>query len=335
MSPPVPTPGAGYWSGAPYGQYTPPSAAPQTGGYSPAPPQPYGTPPFGAAPSYGYSAYQPPPYSWQYGTPAHAPARRRRTRDERRQLLIRGLVIALAVVLLAGIGFGIGAWLAPTSPATVAKGLTSKAVAAATQAGTFHYVELSTTNGSRNNIRGDAGPDSGRQYITASGASGTDDFQLRLVHGVVYFRGNRPAVIDQLGVPAAKAFSDAGKWVSVQKGEKPYSAFADGITTKSNISQLSSVFVAKDSATQPNASPPTTQITGGLSDGKTRPAVGSAALNVNSSNSLPQTFAGRAIGAVGAEYQLSWTFSHYGQHVKVTAPSGAIAYSSLKVSSAG
>lgn len=240
-----------------------------------------------------------------------------------------GVVIAVAVVLLAGIGFGVGTALAPTSPKTAAHALLTNAIAAGTSAGTFHYVQRSTTDGTPYDITGTAGPNGGRQVITKRGASGIDVFDLRLVKGVVYFLGNKAAVIDQLGVPAAKASSDANRWVSVHKGEGPYKTFAQGITTKSNLAQISTTFVALSSAPTQGSSPPTTTITGGLYDGKHHAPLGTGEFVVSTSSSLPQSLTAGAVAANGARVSLSWKFSHWHEQVKVAAPAGAVAYSSL------
>ncbi len=309
---PYPPPGGPF---APPGQYGTPS-----GPY--APPGPYGAP-------YGYGggpqgAYHP----WAYPQP-----RPQRTPEERRRRLRTGLLIGGALLLVAGAGIGIGAWLAPSSPKTVATGLLSKAVSAGTGAGSFRYVEQSTDDGVRDDISGDAGPSSGRQVITEQGTSGLDQFDLRLVGGVVYFRGNRAAVIDQLGVTAPQATTYVDRWVSVRKGEKPYKTFADGITTASNLHQLPATFVPASSAATPGTTPPATRISGGLSAGKGHPAVGTAALVVTTASSLPQSFSGQAVADSGARLALSWRFSRWGEKVHLAAPSGAVRYASLGVGS--
>lgn len=282
---------------------------------------PYGTP-------YGQGPYPPQPYGWPYRPPSPPPPPRR-TPEERRRRVRRGLVVGAVLVLIAGIGFGIGSWLAPTSPTAVARALLTKSIAAATSAGTFHYVELSTSGGGPNDITGNAGPNDGSQVITQHGASGIDAFDLRLVKDVVYFRGNKAAVIDQLGVPTTKAPSDVNRWVSIHKGESPYATFADGITTRSNLAQLSTTFVARASAPTPGSTPPATRIMGGLYDGKDHPPIGTAEVMITTSSSLPQSLSAQAVAGNGAHLSLSWQFSHWHEQVKVTAPSRAVPYSSL------
>ena len=252
-----------------------------------------------------------------------------RSQEDRSRSARRGLLIALVVVVVIGVGFAIGALLAPASPKTAAVGLVKSSTAAAEQAGTFHYVEISTNDGSINRIRGDAAPDSGRQTITARGKAGLDVFDLRLVSGVVYFRGNRAAVIDQLGVPTGKAAAVVDRWVAIHKGQGAYKTFAAGITTSSNISQLTDTFVPTSSQDITGSSPPATRVLGALFAGKGKPSVGAAALVVTKSSSLPQSMTGAAVGTDGTRLSLTWTFSRWHQKVMVAAPAGALPYSSI------
>lgn len=327
---PYAAPVPGYPYGAPAGgAYVP------YGGH-PFASQPYGDQPYGGLPG-GYGPYGAPPYGGHpyagqlYGGQFPAPpARAPLNPEERRRRRRRGLVFAGVLVLALGAGIGIGAAVAPTNPSVGAQALVSQAVAAATHAGTFHYVELSTANGSPDNIIGDAAPDGGRQVITQRCTSGTDIFDLRLVKGVVYFRGNAAAVVDQLGVATTRAVGTTGRWVRVTKGEKPYKTFANGITTSSNLHQLPTTFVARSSAAMPGSSPPSTRVSGGIYAGKGKQPVGTASLIVTTATLLPRSLNGQAVnGTSGAHLSLSWTFSHWHQRVDVAAPGNPLAYSSL------
>lgn len=235
----------------------------------------------------------------------------------------------LGVLLLAvGVGIGIGAWIAPTPPTTAAKSLVEKSITAAEASGAFHYAELSTESGKPFSIIGDATPDGGRQVITQIGASGTDVYDLRLVSGTVYFRGTKRALLDQIGVSTTQATSLAGKWIAVRKGAPVYKKFEEGITVSSNLSQIPNTFVAKRSVPVTGSKPAATRIVGGLFSGKGKPAVGSAAMVVTTSDSLPRTLTGKLTGGT-ARLTLTWTFSHFSEKVQVSAPSGAVSFGSL------
>jgi hypothetical protein len=234
------------------------------------------------------------------------------------------------LILALGAGIGIGASIAPTSPSAIAASLVSRAVIHAERAGTYHYVERSTAFGAVDNIAGDAAPDGGRQVILQHCSGGTTYFHLRLVHGVVYFKGTRVAVVDQLGVPAARAASVAGKWVKMVKGETLYRGFADGITTSSNISQLRTAFIPLSSRTLPGSSPRTTEVLGALFRTSTHHrTLGTASLLLDTSSGLPRVLRGTATSASGSHYTLAWTFGKYGEKVHVVAPPSAIPYASL------
>ena len=317
-----------------YGQYGPPPY-----GYAQGPP--YGPPPYGYAqgPPYGYAQgppygpppYGPPPYppqTWPYGPPPQAPVPR--SYEERRRRRRRALAFVGVLILAMGAGIGIGASIAPTSPSAAARSLVDRAISQVTHAGTYHYVERSTAFGAPNNIAGDAAPNGGRQVILQRCTGGTTYFHLRLVHGVVYFKGTRIAVVDQLGVPAARAASVAGKWVKVVRGEKPYKGFADGITTSSNITQLRTAIIPTASRALPNSSPPSTEVLGALfKTSKHHSTIGTASLVLDASNGRPRVLHGTATSASGTHYTLDWTFARYGEKVHVVAPQTAVPYTSL------
>jgi len=233
-------------------------------------------------------------------------------------------VIALAA------GIGIGVWIAPTSPAAAARSLFASSVAAATRAGTYHYVERSTTDGFPDDIVGTAAPNDGLQHIIERGSSGTNSFDLRLVHGVVYFRGNEAAVVDQLGVPLSKAPSVTQRWVSVHRGDAVYRGFEAGITTKSNVAQLTSVMVPESTTSVSGGSEPETQIVGGVIVASHKQTAGIARLNIINSTSLPSSLTGQASDVTsGASISLSWAFSRWHERVILKAPSSSTPYASL------
>lgn len=323
------------WYGPP-GQQVVPFGQPDRSRWEHAPPPsqaPYPPPWGGQFPGAGYQGgpYSPQaaPYSWPYVPPP--PPRPPASPEERRRRRRLRLAFAGLLVLAVGAGIGIGAAIAPTNPATVAQGLVNKSIAAATSAGSYRYTEHSTVLGAPDDITGDAGPAGGRQVITQRCKSGTNVFDLRLVKGVVYFRGNTPAIVDQLGVTSTRARSVAGHWVKVVKGEKPYSSFADGITAAANISQLRSTIVARASKTVAGSSPQSTEIVGALSAGKGKRPIGTAALMIATSTSLPRTLQATA-STTGDHYTLTWTFKNFGEKVRVAAPTNPIAYSGLHAS---
>ena len=324
-----PPPQGPYYGPPAQGPYYAPSAQ---GPYGPPPQGPYGPPPQG--PYYGPPP--PPPHTWPYPPPP-PPPRPPLSPEERRRRTRRALAFGGVLFLAVGAGIGIGAAIAPTSPAAVANALVNQAIAAATRAGTYHYVDLSTVGGVQDDIKGDAAPHGGQQLIRQACApvktattSRTSIFELRLVRGVVYFRGNLVAAVDELGVPAARAAPVAGKWVKVVKGDGPYHTFEVGITTRSNISQLRTTIVPTSSRPVPGSSPSATEVLGALfTTKKTGQTQGTVALVMDASSGLPRTLHASALTGTGDRYTLTWTFSRYGEKVHVVAPPSPVPYSSL------
>ncbi len=121
---------------------------------------------------------------------------------------------------------------ATTGSAAEARALYQQAVASTRASTGFHYVAV-TAGGYPQTIVGDAGQSGGSQAITFDSNYGAEQFTLLLVGTTVYFKGNVPAIEDQLGVSAASATSVDGKWVSVVGGNGPYTILQPGITAGS------------------------------------------------------------------------------------------------------
>jgi hypothetical protein len=302
----------------------------------PYPPLPYQThPPSGYSPGAYGQPQGPPPYSWPYVPPR--PSRPPLSPEERSRRTRRALAFAGVLLVAVGAGVGIGAAIAPTSPAVVARALVSRAVTSATGVGTYHYVELSSVLGAPDDIKGDAAPNSGQQLIRqqcrpvrSATTERTSIFQLRLVHGVVYFRGNIVAIVDELGVAASRATSLAGRWVKVVKGDKPYTTFEVGITARSNASQLRSAIIPFASRTVPGSSPPSAEVVGAaLRTKKTNQMLGSAVLVIDTSTGRPRSLRGGAVLQGTQRYTVTWTFSRYHEKVHVVAPPHSVPYSTL------
>ena len=275
------------------------------------------------------------PYSWPYVPPR--PARPPLSPEERGRRNRRALAFAGVLLVAIGAGIGIGAAIAPTSPAVAARALVRRAVASARSAGTYHYVELSSVLGAPDDIKGDAAPNGGQQFIRqqcrpvrSATTNRTSIFELRLVQGVVYFRGNLVAVVDELGVPAPRATSLPGTWVEVVKGDKPYRTFEVGITTGSNASQLRSAIIPSASRPLAGSSPPSEEVVGAaLRTSRSHKTEGSAVLVIDTSTGLPRSLRGGVVLQGTQRYTVTWTFSRYHEKVHVVAPPHPVPYSTL------
>jgi hypothetical protein len=208
--------------------------------------------------------------------------------------------------------------------AAQARALYQQAIAATRASSGFHYVAVSAGAGAQT-ILGDAGQSGGRQAITVTSSYGTEQFTLLLVGTTVYFQGNTPAVEDQLGASAATAPSVQTKWVSVSSGDGPYSVLQPGITTASQAVEL--VLTPTSTATvTTSGGVRATRISGVVQPSANVPA-GTGYLDIAPSSDLPITF----VSAVAGE-TFTTNFVGWGTAPTVSAPSGAIAWSSLTTS---
>jgi hypothetical protein len=211
-----------------------------------------------------------------------------------------------------------------SSGAAEAKALYQQALTATGASTGFHYVAVST-GGDDQTIVGDAGTSDGRQAITFVSNYGTEQFSLVLVGSTVYFQGNTPAVQDQLGVSAAAAPALQNKWVSVVSGNGPYKILQPGITSSQQALQipLTAQSSSKTSIQGTNA----IRISGVVPPNQGLPA-GTGSLVVATGSDLPITYTS-AISDQGVVLNFSTTFSAWGTAPNVTAPTGAVAWSSL------
>jgi hypothetical protein len=278
-------------------------------------------------------AFPPQPPAWPPAPSATPPKRTSRT------------LAAIAVFLATGIvaaGIGVGGVLllrhvqsqTTSNPPTAAAGTSSgaaqaratyqQAVTATGASAGFHYVAVSTGGGAQT-IVGDAGQANGRQAITFVSNFGTEQFTLLLVGGTVYFQGNTPAVEDQLGVTPTTAAAVVGKWVSVKSGDGPYHVLQPGITTASQASELT---LTPESLSTVTAEAVTATRISGIVPATNNLPVGSGSLIIASSSDLPISYAS-TISAGGTTLAFTTTFSGWGTAPSVSAPAGAVAWSTL------
>ncbi len=280
-------------------------------------------------------AFPPQPPAWP-PTPSTMPPRR-----SSRTLAVVALFVATGIVAAA---VGVGGVLlvrhvqgnqspsaAPTaapgtqSGAAEARALYQQAIAATRGSSGFHYFAVST-GADAQTIVGDAGQSGGRQAITFDSSFGTEQFTLLLVGTTVYFEGNLPALEDQLGVSAATAPGEVSKWVSVVAGNGPYTVLQPGITTDSQATQLP---LAPQSSARitVGGGVAATRISGIVPSANGLPP-GTGSLDIAPSSDLPITYASTVSGG-GVVLSFTTKFSAWGTAPVVSAPTGAVAWSSL------
>jgi hypothetical protein len=281
--------------------------------------------------------WPPPPQPPPIGAPPPPPQRRARP------LLVAALVVGI-VAVAAAVGVSVGlvtrgsqpaSSTPPTAsgapspvPSSAAQALYRQTIAAMRDSAGFHYVAVSSGLATQR-IEGDAGHDDGRQVITFDSMYGSEQFTLLLVQGTVYFQGNTPAIEDQLGVPAARAPSLQGKWVSVSRGDGPYSVLQPGITVADQAQETALVAAAETQVTLLDGTR-VIRISGPVPPQNGAPP-GTGHLDVAVDSHVPKTYESRILGG-GLTLTASTTFSAWGTAPSVSAPTGAVAWSTLGAS---
>jgi hypothetical protein len=279
-------------------------------------------------------AFPPQPPAWPSMPPA-AP--------QKRTSRALGVGAAIVATVLIGAAGGVGvAFLTrahtqtpsgggtPTSlptnaPPSAALSLYQKSLATMRAATGFHYVN--TSNGpDPETITGDAGVAGGRQDITFTAAYGTEKFTLLLVNHIVYFEGNTAAVEDQLGVVAANAAKLQNTWVSVVRGNGPYNMLQPGITIADQVSEVQFVPASTTQVTTTGGTA-ATRILGSIPPSNGNPAE-TMQLDVAPTSNTPLEYSS-SFTVSGAAVTSTTTFSAWGTAPTVTAPAGAVAWSSL------
>jgi hypothetical protein len=217
-----------------------------------------------------------------------------------------------------------------SAAAAAASALYTKAMQAAEQSAGFHYVGTSVMNGATQTVTGVAGQRDGSQVFTQTTSYGKEQFSLLLTPDqTVYFEGNAPALEDQLGVSAGAAPGHAGEWISVKIGDGPYKDLEVGITVGSQLSEVTLVPTSTQQVTGAGGTS-LTRIAGTVTATASAPG-GTGHLDISSSSHLPASYVasyseGTATGSA------TETFTQWGTVPSVTAPSSAVAWSTLGAS---
>lgn len=191
----------------------------------------------------------------------------------------------------------------------------------------FAYVSVSSGPQSET-IAGVAGQLGGRQVITFHSSYGAEHFTLLLVGATVYFQGNMPAIEDQLGVVAADASKLIGKWVSVVSGNGPYTVLQPGITVADQAREM--LLIPTRSAPVTTTDAPATRIVGSVLDQAGNSHV--AHLDLVTASAIPLSYVAGFPTTNGSEGTTTTTYSQWGTAPSVSAPTGAVSWSSLVTS---
>ena len=230
--------------------------------------------------------------------------------------------IAFGLVAVFGTEIGLAATQSPTVRAPGPVQLLQDALTAAGRANAFHYRAVWRTDGLSQVVVGDARPSSGSESVSV----GADRFAVVFTGQVAYFEGDAAALRDQLGLLAATASANAGKWISLQHSDGPYPWVDEGVTTSAALAQVS-IAPRATSLGHRIHGVLLSKITGQIPHGQV--AAGSAWLDLTSRTKLPAAYA-----AQGSDGGQSWSstivFSGWGESDAVTPPARALPFSSLE-----
>jgi len=212
-----------------------------------------------------------------------------------------------------------------SSAARAATALYQEALQAAEASAGFHYLGNAPGGQVHETVTGEAGQKDGTQVFDQTTGYGDEKFTLELTSdGTVYFQGNTPALEDQVGVSDSAAPGLDGTWISVVVGDGPYSSLEAGITVSSQL-QEDTFIPASTRQVTGSGGATLTEITGTVPPGQNSPG-GTAKLEISPTTHLPVSFEENT----GIDYVT--TFSDWGTAPSVTAPSGAVAWSTLGAS---
>jgi len=192
---------------------------------------------------------------------------------------------------------------------------------AAGAADAFHYRAVWRSDGFSQVVVGDARPSSGSESVSV----GRDEFTMVFTGQGAYFEGDAPALRDQLGLPASTASANAGKWISLQSTDGPYSMIEENVTTSAALAQVLIAPFATSPAHRTHGVL-LSRITGRIPHGQV--VTGSARLDLMARSKLPATYS--AQGSYGGQpWSSTIAFSRWGANTAVKAPAAAVPFSSL------
>ncbi len=209
---------------------------------------------------------------------------------------------------------------------TSAVQLLKQGEAAADAAGSMHFVDQSRQGHTVQSVVGAVSAPTAEETLTG----GSAPLQVALISGVIYIRGSASVLQSALGLSSSVASANAGKWISIAPGDAPFSSLSQSLTVRQELNQYTPS--TKKPVTVRSVTlhgHPAYELSGAPSASLTSGATGQSALFVSTQGDhLPL---GGALDLKKGTQSLSEVavFSNWGTPIKLTAPSGAVAYSSI------
>jgi hypothetical protein len=199
------------------------------------------------------------------------------------------------------------------------------ATAAARKAASAHYVLSAVQGKTSQTISGDSSPLEAQQSVSL----GTQHIDVIYVGGVTYVKGNAAGLTADMGFATAVATNFANKWIAVHSKDAPFKSIVAAVTLTGTLGQLNPT--GNLSLTQPTtiAGRQAIGVKGGLPGPSQTGVTGSATLYVAASRpTVPLKLTGTA--NQGTQHvKETGTFSDWGKALHLTAPTGAVPFSSV------
>ncbi|MDR3647918.1 MAG: hypothetical protein P4L20_02405 [Acidimicrobiales bacterium] len=201
----------------------------------------------------------------------------------------------------------------------------SAATAAAKKAGTAHYVLTAVQGKQSQTISGDASQTQGQQTVVQS----SQHIQVVYVGGVAYVQGDSGGLTSAMGMPASVAKTYADKWIAVHSSDSLFKSIVSAVTLGGTLEQLNPSGKLTLTNATTVAGKQAVGVKGGLPGTPQSGVTGTTTLFVAASKpTVPLKFSGTA--SEGSQHVVdTGTFTNWGKPLNLTAPSGAVAYSSL------
>jgi hypothetical protein len=239
--------------------------------------------------------------------------------------------VVLGFLSLALVGAACGSTTGGSSNALAhktPKAVLASAVAAAKASGSFHYDLTAKISSSSQSIVGDASTTEGRQTIS----EGTLKIEAELIGKTVYIEGNVGGLEDQMGFSSSAASTYAGKWISIVPTDAPYASVTDAVTLPSALTELEPTGHLSLTPATTEAGQAAIGVRGALPTSTSSGVKGTIVLYVATAHpTVALAFNGQATSS-GTKESDSGTFSNWGKPLDLTAPAGAVAFSSLPAS---
>lgn len=199
------------------------------------------------------------------------------------------------------------------------------ATKAARKADSAHYELTAVAGKNSQTISGDSSTNQAEQSLS----QGTQHIEVVYVGGVAYVRGNAGGLTTDMGFASTVAANYANKWMAVHKSDSLFKSLVAAVTLTGTLDQLNPS--GNLTLTNPTtvAGRQSVGVKGGLPGPPQSGITGKSTLYVAASDpTLPLKLTGTATQG-SQQVTETGTFTNWGKPLHLTAPTGAVAFSSV------